>query len=131
MPPIASSGRKRRFLVYGALNVGLTNLLLQLLLWLHLATGLATLLSQLLNVALGYVLYGTRVFQVARLGRRSAAAYGFLALLLWWGNWGGIQGLAALGWSRNWAALALVPLLAALSYLAQKTLVFPPRARCS
>lgn len=124
MPPIASSGRKRRFLVYGALNVGVTNLLLQGLLWLQLTTGLATLLSQLLNVGLGYVLYGTQVFQVRRLGRRSAAAYGVLALLLWWCNWGGIQGLAAMGWPRNWAALALVPVLAAFSYLAQKTVVF-------
>lgn len=124
MPPIASSGRKRRFLVYGALNVGVTNLLLQGLLWLQLTTGLATLLSQLLNVGLGYVLYGTQVFQVRRLGRRSAAAYGVLAVLLWWCNWGGIQGLAAMGWPRPWAALALVPVLAALSYLAQKTVVF-------
>ena len=110
--------------MYGALNVGVTNLLLQLLLWFHLATGLATLLSQLLNVGLGFVLYGTQVFRVNRLGRRSAAAYGGLALLLWWCNWGGIQGLAALGWPRNWAALVLVPLLAAFSYLAQKTVVF-------
>jgi len=128
LPLIASSGRKRRFLLYGALNVGATNLLLQLLLWLQLATGLATLLSQLLNVGLGYVLYGTQVFQVERLGRRSAGAYALLAVLLWWGNWGGIQGLAAVGWPRNWAALALVPVLAAVSYLAQKTVVFrsPP-----
>ncbi len=124
MPPIASSGRKRRFLVYGALNVGVTNLLLQGMLWLHLATGLATLLSQLLNVGLGYVVYGTRVFQVTRLGRRSATAYGVLAVLLWCCNWGGIQGLAAMGWPRNWAALVLVPVLAVISYLAQKTMVF-------
>jgi hypothetical protein len=121
---MASSGRKRRFVLYGALNVGVTNLLLQGLLWAHLATGLATFLSQLLNVGLGYVLYGTRVFRVASLGRRSALAYGVLAVVLWWCNWGGIQGLAVLGWPRGWAALALVPLLAALSYLAQKTVVF-------
>jgi len=118
------SGRKRRFLLYGTLNVGVTNLLLQLLLWFHLATGLATLLSQLLNVGLGYVLYGTQVFEAPSLGRRSAATYGLLALLLWWCNWGGIQGLAAMGWPRNWAALVLVPVLAVISYLAQKTVVF-------
>lgn len=123
------SGRKRRFLLYGTLNVGVTNLLLQLLLWFHLATGLATLLSQLLNVGLGYVLYGTQVFEAPSLGRRSAATYGLLALLLWWCNWGGIQGLAALGLPRHWAALALVPLLAAVSYLAQRALVFRPDQR--
>ena len=32
-PPRVSIGRKRRFLLLGALNVALTNLLLQLLLW--------------------------------------------------------------------------------------------------
>jgi len=58
-----SPGRKRRFLGYGAFNVLLTNLALQaLLLVAH--TGLATFLSQLLNVALGFVLYGKKVFRV-------------------------------------------------------------------
>ena len=42
------TGRKRRFLGYGALNVALTNLVLQGLL-VVMATGWATLLSQLLN----------------------------------------------------------------------------------
>jgi hypothetical protein len=124
LPLIDRNGRKRRFLLYGALNVGVTNLVLQLLLWLQLATGLATLLSQLLNMGLGYVLYGTQVFRVESLGRRSATAYGVLAVLLWWCNWGAIGVLAAMGWARNWAALVLVPVLAAVSYLAQKTLVF-------
>ena len=93
---MASIGRKRRFLLFGALNVALTNLLLQLLLWCGLATGLATLLSQLLNLGLGYLLYGVHVFRVASLQGRSALAYAALALLLWGLNWGGIQGLAGL-----------------------------------
>jgi hypothetical protein len=122
-PPRPSSGRKRRFLGYGALNVLLTNLVLQgLLLVLH--TGLATLLSQLLNVGLGFVLYGKRVFRVERLQKRAAFRYGLLALVLWWANWAGITGLAGWGLQRNLAALLLVPLLAALSYTAQKWLVF-------
>lgn len=120
-------GQKRRFLAFGLLNIAITNGLLQVLLAINLATGLATLLSQLLNVGLGYVLYGTRVFRVERLGQRSAVAYGGLALLLWWGNWAGITGLAGLGWSRRLAALALIPVLAAGSYLAQKHVVFAPR----
>ena len=68
-------GRKRRFLSFGALNVLLTNLLLQVLL-LVLSTGLATLLSQLVNVALGFVLYGRWVFRVERLQKRAALRYG-------------------------------------------------------
>ena len=124
MPPQSpTSGRKRRFLGYGALNVVLTNLVLQLLL-LVLHTGLATLLSQLLNVGLGFVLYGKKVFRVERLQKRAALRYGLLALLLWWANWAGITGLAGWGLQRNLAALALVPVLAALSYVLQKAVVF-------
>lgn len=125
--PLQVRGRKRRFLAFGLLNIAITNVLLQLLLTSNLATGLATLLSQLLNVGLGYVLYGTQVFRVERLGQRSAVAYGGLALLLWCGNWAGITGLAQFGWSRRLAALALIPVLATCSYLAQKHLVFPQR----
>jgi len=124
MPPQSpTSGRKRRFLGYGALNVLITNLLLQLLL-LVLHTGLATLLSQLLNVGLGFVLYGKKVFRVERLQKRAALRYGLLAVLLWWANWAGISGLAGWGLQRNLAALAMIPLLAAVSYSAQKWVVF-------
>lgn len=117
-------GQKRRFLAFGLLNVAITNCLLQALLAINLATGLATLLSQICNVAFGYVLYGTKVFRVQRLQRRSAAAYGLLALLLWWANWASIHALAHLGWSRQLAALTLITPLAAVSYGAQKWLVF-------
>ncbi|MGA1013418.1 GtrA family protein, partial [Vulcanococcus sp.] len=116
-------GRKRRFLGYGALNVLATNLVLQGLL-LVLGTGLATFLSQLLNVGLGFVLYGKRVFRVERLQKRSALSYALMALGLWWCNWAGISLLAGWGLSRNLAALLLIPVLAALSYTVQKLVVF-------
>lgn len=122
-------GQKRRFLAFGLLNIVITNVLLQLLLAINLATGLATLFSQLLNVGLGYVLYGTKVFRVERLNQRSAAAYGLLALLLWWGNWVGITGLAQLDLPRSASAIALIPVLACCSYLAQKQLVFAKSQR--
>ena len=118
-----ASGRKRRFLGYGALNVLATNLVLQGLL-LVLGTGLATFLSQLLNVGLGFVLYGKRVFRVERLQKRSALSYALMALCLWWCNWAGISLLAGWGLSRNLAALLLIPVLAALSYTVQKLVVF-------
>lgn len=124
---LSVNGRKRRFFAFGLLNIAITNGLLQLLLAINLATGQATLFSQLLNLGLGYVVYGTQVFRVERLGQRSAFAYGALALLLWWGNWAGISTLAHLGWSRRFASVALIPVLAASSYLAQKYVVFPPR----
>jgi putative flippase GtrA len=118
-----SPGRKRRFLSFGALNVLLTNLLLQALL-LVMSTGVATLLSQLVNVGLGFVFYGRWVFRVERLQKRAALRYALLALCLWWANWLGISWLAELGWSRNLAALLLVPLLAGVSYASQKFVVF-------
>ena len=120
---LKGSGRKRRFLGYGALNVLATNVVLQGLL-LVMGTGLATFLSQLLNVGLGFVLYGKRVFQVERLQKRSALSYALMALCLWWCNWAGIDWLAGLGLTRNLAALILIPVLAALSYAVQKLVIF-------
>ena len=120
---LKSSGRKRRFLGYGALNVLATNVALQGLL-LVMGTGLATFLSQLLNVGLGFVLYGKRVFRVERLQKRSAFSYALMALFLWWCNWACIDWLADLGLSRNLAALMLIPVLAALSYAVQKLVIF-------
>ena len=121
---LKGTGRKRRFLGYGALNVLATNLVLQGLL-LVLGTGLATFLSQLLNVGLGFVLYGKRVFRVDRLQKRSALSYAVMALLLWWCNWAGIDLLlAAFGLTRNLAALLLIPVLAAVSYAVQKLVIF-------
>ena len=87
-------------------------------------TGLATFLSQLLNVGLGFVLYGKRVFRVERLQKRSAFAYALMALGLWWFNWAGISLLAGWDFSRNLAALLLIPVLAAFSYTVQKLVVF-------
>lgn len=116
-------GRKRRFLLYGVLNVALTNAVLQVLLRL-LPIGLATLLSQLLNVGLGYVLYGKKVFRVERFRARSAVAYGAMAVGLWLMNWAGIQQLSGWGLSRGMAALLMIPVLAMLSYGLQKTVVF-------
>lgn len=128
MRKASQSGEKRRFLVFGLLNITASNLLLQLLLAIDVSTSLATLCAQILNVGLGYVLYGIQVFRVSRLGQRSAGAYGVLALLLWLGNWAGILSLAQLGWPRAAAALALIPLLAAMSFLAQKHVVFAPES---
>ena len=124
-PAAASAplGRKRRFLLYGGLNVLITNAALQLLLPL-LPIGLATLLSQLINFGLGYVLYGKGVFRVDRLGRRSAAAYGLVSALVWGVNWGGIRLLSGEGVNRNLAALLLVPVLPLISYSLQKRFVF-------
>jgi hypothetical protein len=118
-----SAGRKRRFLGYGALIVLLTNIVLQGLLLIT-STWLATFVSQLVNVSLGFLLYGKRVFRVERLQKHSAVSYGLLAVVLWWLNWTGINLLSNEALSPNLAALLLVPGLAGFSYIVQKTMVF-------
>ncbi|MBD2550361.1 GtrA family protein [Microcystis elabens FACHB-917] len=123
-PPSAPVGRRRRFLLFGAVNVAITNACLQLLLSLA-PIGLATFCSQVVNFSLGYVLYGKGVFRVDRMGRRSAAAYGLVSILLWGVNWGGIALLSGLGLSSKLAALLLVPILPLISYALQLRFVFP------
>ena len=114
------SGQKRRFLFYGAINVVLTNILLQLLL-LQSSTIEATFLSQLFNVGLGFFFYSKKVFLVQQLKKRYALNYGLLALSLWFLNWHLIEVISG-NWlvSRNISALILIPLLATFSYLMQK-----------
>ncbi len=117
------SGRKRRFLVFGIVNVLITNLVLQLALIL-MPTSLATLLSQSVNVSLGFVLYGRYVFRVQGFRKRSALRYLLLALALWWSNWVGISLISGLGVSRNLAGIAMISPLAIISYLIQKQRIF-------
>ena len=118
-------GRKRRFFVFGITNVLITNLVLQLAL-LIMPTALAALLSQSINVLLGFVLYGRYVFRVRHLCSRSAWRYLLLAMVLWSSNWLGINLIAGMGVSRNMGAVLMIPILAMLSYFAQKRMVFSP-----
>jgi hypothetical protein len=116
-------GLKRRFLLYGAVNVFVTNICLQGLLLL-VPIALATMFSQLVNLGLGYVLYGKAVFRVARFTRRSAGAYAVLASLLWWLNWFGITVLVGHGFGKNLSAILMIPILPVISYSIQKALIF-------
>ncbi len=118
-----TSGKKRRFLFYGIINVIITNLVLQGLL-LVTSTSLSTFLSQIVNVTLGFFLYGKLVFKVNSFKRVSAIQYASLAVLIWLINWSGISILTELGLSPNFSAVLLVPILAAFSYTAQKFLIF-------
>jgi putative flippase GtrA len=119
-----SVGRKRRFLLFGSLNVVVTNACLQALLRI-VPIGVATLFSQLINLVLGFVLYGKYVFRVNRLRRRSAVLYAIVSALIWVINWGGILLLVHHGIQRNLAALVMMPLLPWISYGLQRHFVFP------
>ena len=118
-----TSGKKRRFLVYGSINVIITNLVLQALL-LVTSTSVATFLSQFINVTIGFLFYGKLVFKVNKLQRTSAFLYAILATLIWLVNWSGISLLIDIGLSPNLSAILLVPILAAFSYIIQRFLIF-------
>ena len=79
-PARAPAGCKRSLLLFGGVNVAVTNTALQFLLRV-VPIGLATSLRQLINGALGYVFLGKGVFRVDRLERRFAAAYALVSPL--------------------------------------------------
>ena len=121
--PKKQVGSKRNFLFYGAINICITNLFLQVML-LFLPTSIATFSSQIVNMSVGFFLYGKKVFLLKKLNRKVGIKYVTLATCLWISNWQSIEGLSEYGLSRNWSAIIALPILATVSYLAQKYLVF-------
>ena len=115
--------KKVLFLIYGLVNVLLTNLLLQILL-LFFPIFFATLLSQIFNLNFGFYIYGLKVFKVKFLGKKIYLKYFFLHLLIWILNWFLINLLYSFNISKNLAALFVVPFLALISYIYQKNIVF-------
>ena len=126
MESYKSKGQKRRFGVAGIINVLITNAALQALLASNLASvAVATLISQSINTILGYVIYGKLVFGAKGLrGKEPVIRYGVLMIAMWLLNAVGIELGTALSFSKNSAAILMVPCLAVLSYIAQKYWVF-------
>ncbi|WP_063398820.1 GtrA family protein [Prochlorococcus sp. MIT 1303] len=119
-------GRKRRFGITGAANVILTNAVLQALLASNVVNiAVATLTSQAVNTIFGYTIYGKLVFRAQGLRQKKPVIrYTLLMTAMWILNTGGIELGATANISKNIAALAMVPVLAMLSYVAQKNWVF-------
>ena len=119
-------GQKRRFGVAGIINVLITNAALQALLASNLASvAVATLISQSINTILGYAIYGKLVFGAKGLrGKEPVIRYGVLMIAMWLLNAVGIELGIALSFSKNSAAILMVPYLAVLSYSIQKHWVF-------
>ena len=117
------NNKKVLFLIYGLVNVLLTNLLLQILLLFY-PIFFATLLSQIFNLNFGFYIYGLKVFKVKFLGKKIYLKYLFLHLLIWILNWFLINLLYSFNISKNLAALFVVPFLALISYVYQKNIVF-------
>ena len=121
-----STGQKRRFGIAGIINVLITNAALQGLLASNIVSiALATLISQLINTILGYAIYGKLVFGAKGLRKmKPAIRYSLLMTGMWVLNAAGIQYGSALNLTKNVAAILMIPILAVLSYIAQKYWVF-------
>lgn len=123
MIKVFNKGRKRRFLIFGLINFIITILFLQLFL-IILPILVSTLLSQTINIFIGFVVYGKKVFKVKRLKKENASKYIFLAILLWLSNWYGITFLLKFLSNRYTCALIMVPVQVLISYCGQRFYVF-------
>ena len=115
--------KKVLFLIYGFINVLISNLLLQIFL-LILPTFFATLISQIFNLNFGFYLYGLKVFKVKFLGKKKYFKYVCFHFMLWILNWFLISFICSYNISKNLAALFVVPFLALMSFVFQKNIVF-------
>ena len=121
-----TKGQKRLFLLSGIINIIITNLFLQLFLSTsYISTFLATLFSQLINMLLGYFIYSKLVFKKKDIFiKKFIIKYLLLMTIIWLSNSYYIHLLEFAGFDRNMAALFLIPLLAFISFLVQKFLIF-------
>ena len=118
-----NKGEKRLFLLFGIFNFLITNLVLQISLFL-IPTLFATVLSQTVNILIGYFLYGKKVFKLKELNKFVFRKYLLLALILWMLNFLLIQSLFYVGVNKNITAICVIPLLVSISYLTQRNFVF-------
>jgi hypothetical protein len=116
-------GEKRLFLTFGILNFLITNLVLQISLFL-IPTFFATVLSQTVNILIGYFLYGKKVFKLKKLNKFVFRKYLVLASILWMLNFFLIQSFFYIGVNKNITAIYLIPLLVGISYFSQRNYVF-------
>ena len=115
--------KKKLFVIFGLINLFLTNIILQFLL-LIVPTVLATFFSQLFNFLFGFYIYGKKVFEVKYLNKKHFMKYFLLSILVWNINWLTINYVSMFIYSKNMIALFLVTPLALISYISQKYFVF-------
>ncbi len=113
-----------KFFIFGCLNFFITNIILQWLLIISTAY-FATFVSQIVNFLIGYFLYSKFVFIVRLREKSFFFRYLFLAILSWNINFVSINFLSIqFSFSKNLAALIMIPLLTIFSFVVQKYYVF-------
>ena len=115
--------KKQLFIFYGLINTIFTNLLLQILL-IFLSTVFSTFISQIFNLNFGYYLYTKKVFKVRVIKKKQYLKYLIMHFLIWNINWFCIDIINKIGFSKNLAALLMLPFLAVISYLCQNYIIF-------
>ena len=116
-------GIKTLFLIFGLINVLLTNLIIQIFL-VFFSIIFSTFVGQLFNFLFGFFLYGKKVFGLKTLNQFHLYKYILLNIFIWNLNWILISNLNFIGFSKNVVALILLPPLALISYLFQRKIVF-------
>ena len=122
-PNFKLNNKKIYFFIFGILNFIITNLMLQVAL-LFLPIFISTITSHFINIILGCILYGRRVFGVKKFTLKILKRYLILAIFLWITNASLISYLYKMGINKNIAALLLVPLLVVISYSTYNKYVF-------
>tara|TARA_Y100000991_G_C21929560_1_gene330206 strand:- start:49 stop:420 length:372 start_codon:yes stop_codon:yes gene_type:complete len=115
--------KKFLFLIYGAINLIFTNIILQILLFI-LPVIIATFISQISNFSFGFYFYGKNVFKIKKLNKYHLIKYTLLNIFLWNLNWITIYSLDLVGFSKNITALLIIPILALISYIFQRFFIF-------
>ena len=117
---------KRKFILFGFLNVLISNLFLQILLFLNLMPiRFSTLLSILFNTILGYFVYGNLVWKVSKILKLKYFLKYTFSLFIAWSvlNLGIYFGLN-FNLNPNLSSLIMIPFLSAYSYIMQKFWIF-------
>ena len=115
--------KKNLFIIYGLLNVIITNIILQILL-LFSPSIFATLVSQIFNLSFGFYFYGKNVFKIKLLNFEQFMKYLILNIFLWNFNWIMIDFISSYGLSKNIASITIICPLAFFSYISQKSIIF-------
>ncbi len=114
----------RDFLLFGTLNFLITNLVLQVSLFIF-KIWLATLISQSLNFIIGYFLYSKYVFKVKIGSKFRLLKYLILSLSIWYINLFLIVYFSNyFSISSNFGAGLAIPIIVIFSFFSQRFLIF-------
>ena len=114
----------RDFLLFGTLNFLITNLVLQVTLFIF-KVWLATLISQILNFIIGYFLYSKYVFKVKIGSKLRLLKFLILSISTWYINLFLIVSFSNyFSISSNLGAVLAIPIIVIFSFFSQRFFIF-------